>query len=271
LGATALKSGSTEASHRPRTPSFLRALAGPLALWREGLAVLRDWKIHADFFSPSYQQNNLARLQHLESLGLDFARKNVLEVGAGTGDHSLFYLYRNCRLLAVEGRPRLATKLSRRLGIRVEVVDVDRSPEKLERLGRFDLIHCYGLLYHLSDPGRFLTSASRVADCLLLETCVSFGREPRLNNCWEPKSVLSQAIHGQGCRPSREWVFQELKLRFEHVYATRTQPRHPEFPTDWTEADPQAAKLMRAVFVASHTPISNPNLLAELPCKQARW
>jgi hypothetical protein len=248
-----------------------KTFAGRLKLWKQELAVLRDRKIYTDFFSPAYQQHNISRLQHLESLGLDLARKSVLEVGAGIGDHSLFYLYRNCRLLAVEGRARLAKKLSERLGIDVKIVDLDREPERLEQFGRFDLVHCYGLLYHLSDPARFLSTVSRVGDFLILETCVSFGSEPSLNKCREPNSILSQALHGEGCRPTREWIFDQLKLHYEYVYATRTQPRHPEFPTDWTGSACESAHIKRAVYVASHSLICNPNLVTELPQKQAWW
>jgi methyltransferase family protein len=248
-----------------------KAIAGRLGLWKLELAVLRDRKIYADFFSAAYQQHNISRLQHLESLGVDLARKSVLEVGAGIGDHSLFYLYRNCRLLAVEGRARLAKKLSERLGIDVKVVDLDREPERLEQFGRFDLVHCYGLLYHLSDPARFLSIVSRVGDCLLLETCVSFGDELSTNKCGELSSIPSQALHGEGCRPTREWIFEQLKLHYQYVYATRTQPRHPEFPTDWSGPSHERASLKRAVFVASHSPISSPNLVTELPQKQAWW
>jgi SAM-dependent methyltransferase len=250
---------------------LFRKLTHGLDLRQRGLAVLRDWRIYTDFFSPSYQKHNVARLQHLESLGLDLARKSVLEVGAGIGDHSLFYLYRNCRVLAIEGRARLANKLSERLGIEVKVVDVDREPERLEALGRFDLVHCYGLLYHLSDPGRFLSKVARVGECLLLETCVSFAHGVGVGGCRENSDCPSQALSGVGCRPTREWIFQALKTCYEHVYATKTQPHHPEFPLDWAAPAGSAAALTRCVFVASHRQILNPNLLTELPCKQVPW
>ena len=29
-------------------------------------------------------------------------------------------------------------------------------------------------------------------------------------------------------------MFETAKRYFAHVYQTRTQPRHPEFPVDWT-------------------------------------
>jgi SAM-dependent methyltransferase len=267
----AAKPGDAEKADDSGVVWLLKTVAGQLGIWKRELVVLRDRKIYADFFSPAYQRHNISRLQHLESLGLDLARKSVLELGAGIGDHSLFYLYRNCRLLAVEGRAGLAKKLSERLGIDVKIVDLDREPERLEQFGRFDFVHCYGLLYHLSDPARFLSTVSRVGDCLLLETCVSFGSELNLNKCREPSSIPSQALHGEGCRPTRERIFDQLKLHYQHVYVTRTQPRHPEFPTDWTGPECKGAPLKRAVFVASHSPICNANLVTELPQKQAWW
>ncbi len=62
---------------------FLRKIVNGLSLRKRGFAVLRDWKIYAEFSAPAYQRHNVARLQHLDSLGLDLARKSVLEVGAG--------------------------------------------------------------------------------------------------------------------------------------------------------------------------------------------
>lgn len=263
-------SGIEEVSF-PDKVGFLRTVSGRLLLWKNGLSVLRDWKIYAEFLAPASQQLNVARLQHLESLGLDLTRKSVLEIGAAVGEHSLFYLCRNCRVLPVEGRPTLARKLSERLGIEVKVLDVDREPERLEQLGRFDLVHCYGLLYHLSNPGGLLSCLARVADCLLLETCVSkddgFGISPTP----EIKYLPSQALNGRGCRPTRQWAFRTLRELYPYVYATRTQPRHPDFPIDWTVRNSNGHRLTRAVFIASHSRISNPNLVSELPWKHEPW
>ena len=270
VAATTSRLGQVDWVKALRRVQPIRTVANRYVLWRRGVAVLRDWKIFADFSSPAYQQHNLARLQHLESLGLDLVGKAILEVGAGIGDHTLFYLYRNCHVVPVEGRPRLAKKLKERFGIEIQIVDLDNEPERLESLGSFDFVHCYGLLYHLSNPARLLASVSRVGQHLLLETCVSFGNERSTNVCEEDREVFSQALHGIGCRPTREWIFAELKSHYEYVYATKTQPRHPEFPTEWGSPSNGSFPLKRAVFVAGHSPIHNPNLVTELPDKQVR-
>ena len=44
------------------------------------------------FLSKHYQMHNVARLSHLESLGLPINGKSVMEFGAGIGDHTFYYL-----------------------------------------------------------------------------------------------------------------------------------------------------------------------------------
>src|ERR1700737_4192659 len=75
----------------------------------------------------------------------------------------------------------------------------------------FDVIYCYGVLYHLRTPAEAIDFiAAHCSGLLLLETCVSFGSEldPHLVN--EHPDKPSQAISGVGCRPTRNWVFTEL-------------------------------------------------------------
>jgi len=51
------------------------------------------------FLSYHYQRHNQRRLEHLASLGLDIAGCTVLEVGAGIGDHTSFFLDRGCEVV----------------------------------------------------------------------------------------------------------------------------------------------------------------------------
>src|SRR5438045_257276 len=96
--AVLLDSNSRSRIHRLLCISGTSAVASlvknRLGLLRNAFSVARRWSIYAEFLSPAYQSHNIARLQHLDSLGLDLSGKRVLEVGAGVGDHTLFYLYR---------------------------------------------------------------------------------------------------------------------------------------------------------------------------------
>src|ERR1700682_5619401 len=56
------------------------------------------------FHSSSYLRHNASRQEHLATLGLDLNNKSVLEVGAGIGDHTTFFLDRGCEVLCTAPR-----------------------------------------------------------------------------------------------------------------------------------------------------------------------
>src|SRR5579862_7365703 len=104
------------------------------------------------FYSPHYQAHNRARLNHLASLGLPLHNRKVLEVGSGPGDHTGFYLQRGCSVCSVDVRQECLAALHARFpGVETAQVDLN-TPRALQNLGRFELVHCYGLLYHLERP-----------------------------------------------------------------------------------------------------------------------
>lgn len=230
---------------------------------------------HEKFRSPWYQRHNQRRLEHLASLRLDLAGKPVLEAGAGTGDHTFFFLDRGCLVVSLEARAencevfaesmRAAASSGYAKASRVKLVqgDVESLHEVVTE--DFDIVYCYGLLYHLEDPAAALSAlAGRCLDLFLLESCVSFGAHEALNAISEPRADPTQSYRGGGCRPTRPWIMNRLKALFPHVYVPRTQPAHEEFPLDW-EGEQPVGQLTRATFVASRRPIVNELLLDHLP------
>jgi 2-polyprenyl-3-methyl-5-hydroxy-6-metoxy-1,4-benzoquinol methylase len=227
------------------------------------------------FHAPFYIRHNQRRLEHLASLGLDLVNKTVLEPGAGMGDHSLFYLDRGCTVTSLEPRAEniesLRSNISSSLtSAKNKQVLVEGDVSALAGMAEtFDVVHSYGLLYHLSDPAKSISLfAARCRGLLCLETCVSMGKEFSLNPVAEPFENPTQAFEGTGCRPTRPWVMRELKKYFQFVYVPRTQPAHDEFPLDWSKPWPSYTGLIRAVFIASRHELSNPNLLTALPQHQ---
>ncbi len=219
-----------------------------------------------------YTRHNHRRLEHLASLNLDIKGKSVLEVGAGTGDHSSFFYDRNCSLLITEARDENLTVIKRRLPqihkvnkkVSCAKLDIDNPHQSIKQ--KFDIVYCYGLLYHLKNPAvaiKFMNE--KCTDMLLLETQVSMGNKPAINQKEEPQSNPTQSFAGMGCRPTRIWVFNELKKYFKFVYLPTTQPNHNAFPTDWvvgTRTQP------RAIFVASRKEINNKLLVNYLIMNQ---
>jgi hypothetical protein len=231
----------------------------------------KNFKIIKHFLAPNYQKINVARLQHLESLGLDLNNKKVIEFGAGIGDHTIFYLFKNGEVLPTEGRKELCDFISNRFDIKTLKIDAEKELDLLKTLPHFDIIHCYGLLYHINNPEEFIKKIKNIGDILLLETCVS--PEDNLKECRISEDVKNntQAVSGVGCRPSRSWLFNVLKQNFNYVYLPYTQPKHPQFPLSWNNEKIKAGQLTRCVFVASHRPLLNESLCDYLLSEYRIW
>jgi Methyltransferase domain len=235
-----------------------------------------------DFHSNHYLRLNQRRLEHLSTLGLPLTSRTVLELGAGIGDLSPFFLDRDCEVTSIDARPENVDRIRSNIAAYYAFYPSSGRPEKhrvrlfdLEKgdgagLGTFDVVHCYGVLYHVADPARMIQLMSET--CLhlcLVETCVSPGRQSAIHPTREDATAPSQAVHGLGCRPTRTWVFDALRSVFRHVYVPIAQPNHEEFPIDWTGTN-SGPILMRAVFVASREPLDNLNLIGALPDRQTR-
>ncbi len=169
----------------------------------------------------------------------------MLELGAGIGEHTGFYLDRGCHVLATDARPENVLALRQRFpDCRIDRLDLSGVGTTLQV--RFDVVHVQELLYPARDPEsaiRFMSSCCEGVQ--LLETVVhpsSDGPNAVAEDARDPK----QKADGLGCRPGRHWLFHMLRSHFSRVYVPITQPRHEQFPLDWDAVQP--ARHARAVL-----------------------
>lgn len=221
------------------------------------------------FHSSEYLRMNSRCLEHLASLHLSLSGKTVLELGAGIGDHSHYYLDRGCQLTITEVRKRNLSYLKKRYPD-VEVHHLDLENPIMIDGAPFDIVHCYGTLYHLTNLRNALDFIGKLCGgLLLLETVVSFGEESDIRQVKEMKINPTQSYVGLGSRPTRTWLFRELKRHFAYVYIPRTQPNHEQFPIDWSSHQ-SLSRLARAIFIGSREPIENDMLSDQLLMLQRR-
>jgi SAM-dependent methyltransferase len=220
------------------------------------------------FLAPNALAINAARQEHLASLGLDLRERTVLEVGAGIGLHSAFFIESGCDITITDGRPENMAEIRRRHpGVKNRWLDLEVS-SATDDLGEFDIIYCYGLLYHMSQPDVVLEKLASVCrDKILLELICSPSEENTVQYVADPP-VFDQSTVGRGCRPSRRWILDKLTKYFGHGYISSTQPNHQEFPLDWSLPSQYNT---RAIFVGSKTAINNPLLLTEPLQQQQRY
>lgn len=218
----------------------------------------------AVFDVPGYLEITKARLAHLASMKLHFSGKSIIDVGCGTGRLTEFLVGQGGNVFGVDGRADNIQQL--RIfypNIRAEVVDLET--DDLLKYGPFDIVFCYGILYHLSDPLHFISKAYKVCnDMMLIETCITDALEPVCKIEMEDGNNNSQSIHNAGSRPSPAYViFCLKKAEFPFIYTPRKKPAHPDFlySRQNNYASYQNGHLIREIFIASKKPLDNDQLL----------
>jgi ubiquinone/menaquinone biosynthesis C-methylase UbiE len=213
-----------------------------------------------------YTDINRARLKHLASLNLNLKNSTVLEVGSGVGYLTSFFENLNCEVLSTDAREENVIEHRKRFpGRKVEIMNLDAP--KIKSYGQFDIVFCYGTLYHLSNPDYAIENLAKMCKKLfLLETCVNNIDNGNINLTKEFEFLEDQSLYGLGCRPGRDRILSKLKKHFEYAYITVSQPDNPDFPLKWPILKPNRS--MRSIFVASRDKIDNPLLLENLPQEQ---
>jgi SAM-dependent methyltransferase len=205
---------------------------------------------------------NRARLEWLREADLVKTGSRVLDVGAGVGHFLPYYLDRGCTVVALDGRAENVAELRARFpAVEAHVADAQRLDPG--SLGRFDVIHCFGLLYHLESPIAALRSFRELCTgIVILETMVCDASRP-VSVLADETRAASQALDGLGCRPSPAFVALALnRVGFRYVYGATPPPRHEDFQFEWQD-DLETVRNghpLRCVFVAGDEPLDHPRL-----------
>ncbi len=250
-------------------------------LWSTGIRsthrVKKPYPVEPGYLSPAPDSNrdatifdqpttldiSRARMGHLDTLGLPLDGRTVLDVGAGVGHLAQYFVKRGCDVTCTDGRQSNIDRMFQLYpDLKSAVLDVQT--EALTRLGRFDVVFCYGLLYHLESPVPALRNMASVCKhLLLLETQVCDHVLPILRMGQEDTSA-DQALTGLGGRPSPSYVVMIFrKVGFEFIYAPKTPPAHPDFQFRWNGMGATGKKQhpIRCIFVASREKLSDEHLV----------
>ena len=134
------------------------------------------------FDMPEALRINKARIDFLKTLLNDIGKKEklitALDAGCGVGFFSQFLKDSGFKVTAFDGRAEnIAEAQKRGPGIDFKLFNIE--DPSLASLGKFDIVLCCGLLYHLENPFLAIRNlASLTGKVLLIETVVAPYKNP---------------------------------------------------------------------------------------------
>jgi len=184
--------------------------------------------------------------------------RTAIDVGCGLGYFSALLKSLGFEVSAVDGRQQNVEEANRRNpGINFACCDA-QSPELLKQ-GKFDLVFCFGLLYHLENPFltiRYLREMTR--NLLLVEGVIYPGADPIMGLVDEGLTE-DQGLNHVAFYPTESCLVKMLyRSGFAHVYRFQPLADHPEYRST------SRSRQVRTMLAASPTPLSTA-LLRQLP------
>ena len=210
------------------------------------------------FDQSHYDALNAARGEVVARLLPDLKQKRnlktALDLGCGLGHYAKILHEYGFDVLAVDGRAENIEEARRRFPhLKFQVADAE--DPALARLGKFDLVFCFGLLYHLENPLRVVRSiAELTSQITLIEGIVYPSPEPAMV-LMDENTGADQGLNYMAFYPSEPCVVKMFRRTgLVHCYNPERMPSHPEYQ--------QGANgfRRRTILVAAKQPIKSPLL-----------
>ncbi|MFQ5850701.1 MAG: class I SAM-dependent methyltransferase [Candidatus Binatia bacterium] len=178
----------------------------------------------------------------------------VLDVGCGFGFFSRYLNEFGLSVMAIDGRAENVAEAKRlNPGVEVKVGNVEDA--SIGFLGMFDLVLCFGLLYHLENPFRAIRNlASLTEKVLMVETVIAPTRSLTAY-LYEEDWGQDQGLNYIALIPTERWFVKCFyRSGFSFVYKTRVLPGHEDFRSSLVK------KRRRTFLVASKVELPLPLL-----------
>jgi SAM-dependent methyltransferase len=203
----------------------------------------------------------------LSELSQTLGIRTAVDVGCGLGYFSSLLRTLGLNVSGVDGRQQNVEEARRRFP---EIVfrHCDAQEAALRGLGQFDLVFCFGLLYHLENPLLTIRHLHAMTAKLLLVEGVIFPGEEPIMALVDEGPTEDQGLNHIAFYPTEACLVKMFyRAGFSHVYGFSTAPRHPEYRAT------KGARRTRTMLAASHDPLTSQMLkhLAEPSTQIAPW
>lgn len=215
----------------------------------------KQWTFDSEFTRRYTKTRQEFIAGFLEAARGKTALESVVDVGAGVGYFARFLRDLGFRVLAVDGREENVAE-GRRRHPDVDFISYNVEAASFAQIGRFDLVLCVGLLYHLENPFRAIRNLHTLTEkILVVESMCAPGEFPRMELLDEGQ-VEDQGLNYVAFYPTESCLVKMLyKAGFPFVYTFRQLPDDPQF------ANRPQRKRCRTFVVAAKIPLDVANLL----------
>jgi SAM-dependent methyltransferase len=177
--------------------------------------------------------------------------QTAIDVGCGVGPFSGFLRELGFQVVGVDGRKQNVEEARRRRP-ELEFHCLDVQDRALQELGSFDLVFCFGLLYHLENPLlAFRNFAALAREVMLVEAICVPGNQPYFLLRDEP-SFEDQSLTPLALYPSESALIKAAyRVGFQFVWQVTSFPEHEDF------VETPNRKRFRTIFAASRVPLKS--------------
>jgi len=207
------------------------------------------------FDQSHYDALNTARVtairELLESLQKECELRTAVDVGCGLGYFAVFVRDLGFDVLALDGWQENVEEAKRRAP-EIEFRLANAEDKGIQALGKFDLVLCLGLLYHLENPFAAIRNLFALTGSVaLLEGMCIPGDEP-VFAVRDEGPTEDQGLHHVALYPSENALVKLLyRAGFPHVYRLRKTPPHRDYESSLTR------KRVRTMLLATIGPASS--------------
>lgn len=205
------------------------------------------------FDQAHYDSLNAARgakvTEILSQLKGKIALQTAIDVGCGLGYFSALLQSLGLAVIGTDGRRENAEEAARR-NPEVAFHTFNAEDSALVGLGRFDLVFCFGLLYHLENPFLTIRHLHAMTNKLLLVESVVFPGSLPLMALVDEFATEDQGLNHIAFYPTETCLIKMLyQAGFSFVYEFSVKPQHPGFQSEGRKGP------SRTMLVASLGPL----------------
>ena len=191
----------------------------------------------------------------LRDVGVQLQLKSAIDVGCGVGDFSKFLFDLGFRVLGVDGRKENAEEAGKRYSA-IEFLSKDAEELEAGRLGTFDLVLCFGLLYHVENPFRVIRKLFSLTEKMLIIEGICVPSPHPTMHLFDESVAEDQGLNYIAFYPSESCLVKMMyKAGFPFVYS------FTRLPQDALYSETVWRKRVRAMLVGSRERIEASQLV----------